>query len=125
MSITYIERTRYIVIPPAGAMTIGLECGSPYKDYAAWVFCGSTPNLSVQPLYGGFNDGAPVVVNSAGPKKVFQVGGDEMRPSTTIINRHPGDESPAPSLKPELTITNNGAAAINVGVYMVAIPGGV
>ena len=120
----YTEQYRYVSVPASGTVTIGLECSNPYKNYTAWVFCGSMPTLSVQPKFGGVNDGAAVVVNAVGPKKVFQVAVDEVRPSTHIIATSPHDESAPPSLKSELAITNNALTSIMVGVYMLATQAG-
>ena len=119
----YAELYRYVSVPASGTVTLGLACSTPYKNYTAWVYCGSTPNLSVQPLFGGVNDGAAVVVNAVGPKKVFQVAVDEVRPSTNP-GKNPGDDVAPPSLLSEIAITNNAITAIMVGVYMVAIPTG-
>ncbi len=125
MSTDFVELDRLLTIPASNTITVGLECSVPYGDYTAWVFSGAVPNLSVQPKYGGVNDGAAVVVNAAGAKKVFAVAANEIRPSTNIKVKNPGDDGPAPSLKPELAITNNDSKEAKIGVYMVAItPGG-
>jgi hypothetical protein len=120
----YVELDRYVLVPGSGVVTLGLACGAPYKNYTGWVYCGSTPNLSVQPKFGGVNDGAAVTVNAVGPKKVFQVAVDEIRPSTNP-GQNPSDDSVAPSLISQLVITNNDADDIMVGVYMVALSLGV
>jgi len=120
MSAGFVELTRLLTVAPSATITVGLECGSPYRNLTAWVYSGATPNLSVQPKYGGVNDGSAVTVNAVGAKKVYQVAVDEVRPSTSITIKHPSDDAAAPSLKPELAITNNDSKEAKIGVYMLA-----
>jgi hypothetical protein len=121
----YVELTRSMKIGAGATVTVGLECTVPYRNYTAWVHVGQTATLSVQPKFGGVNDGSAVAVTAIGPKKVYQVAVDEIRPSTKITGINPGDVSAPPGLVSELAITNSGGTEVTVGVYMIAItPGG-
>ena len=121
----YVELTRSVKVGAGATVTIGLECSVPHRNYTAWVHIGKAATLSVQPKFGGVNDGSAVAVTTIGPKKVYQVAVDEIRPSTKIQGTHPGDESAPPGLVSELAITNSGGSEVVVGVYMIAIaPGG-
>jgi len=130
MNVTHLELARRIKLEAAGgadSATLTLESGTPYRHYCAWVkVYATTINVSVQPKFGGENDGAAVVVNTAPPNKVFQVPIEEWRPSTRLNKKHPDDESLPVILKSELVITNSAAVPAVVDVWMMAAatPGG-
>ena len=111
----------------ADTATLALESGTPYRHYMAWVKVYSgTINVSVQPKFGGENDGAAVVVNTALPSKVFQVPIEELRPPTRLTKPQNATEALPLVLKSELVITNSAAVVATVDVFMMAAatPGG-
>jgi len=111
----------------ADTITLSLESGTPYRHYIAWAKVhASTINVSIQPQFGGENDGAVVNIITAPPVKVFQVPQEEVRPPTRGINKHPNDASVPVALKSELVITNLAAVEATVDVYIMAAatPGG-
>jgi len=101
-----------------GVETVTLEHGYPYRNYTAWV---SIPNagvlnVSVQPKFGGYDDGSAVSFTAAGVKKVKQTVTDELRPPTR-------DNNGVSPLKSELVITNSAVAAIEANIYVLASQG--
>ncbi len=110
----YISLIKKVTIAPAATETVALESGIPYMNYTAWVHA-INPTLSVQPLFAGLNDGAPVVMAASAMTKVKQSAAGELRPQTT-------GRIDAWVAKSAIAITNNGASAITVDVYMLASP---
>lgn len=123
----YLSYTRKIELASGGVSTVTLECGAPYKDYTAWVgIAGAgTITVSVQPLFGGANDGSAVAYAAAGVKKVYQTPADEMRPPTTGLHKNPADNDVVEAVKSELKITNGGTGPVVASVYISALVGGV
>ena len=122
----YLSYTRRFELAAAGVVTVALECGVPYKDYTAFVAIAGagTISVSIQPLFGGANDGSAVVYSAAGLKKAYQSASDEIRPPTTGLQKNPADSDVVAPVKSELQITNNGTGAVVASVYMSAIAGG-
>ena len=112
-----------------GTETLTLESGSPYRHYMAWVVVDApipvgalpiTPDIDVQPMFGGENDGGVVNIIDNVPTKVIQVPVEQIRPPT-ILRKHPDDDSAPVALKSELVITNSHLTAdAEVSVYMMA-----
>lgn len=103
-----------------------LETGTPYRHLTVWgrVAGGGVINVSMQPMFGGVNDGSAVVFSTAGHQKVFQVTPEEVRPATRGF---PKELEPQPkALKSEINITNSGANPVEVNLFMIcaAAPGG-
>jgi hypothetical protein len=129
MAADYIQLTRRITLAATGGpgdiATVTFESGSPYIRYTAWVHSGNTPNVSAQPMLAGQNDGAAVVVNAAGAKKVFQAAADEVRPATQGLSKQSDDVAPAIPIKSEVKLTNLAATPVTLHVYiMAAVLGG-
>jgi hypothetical protein len=130
MNVEHLLVARRVVLEATGGadvVTVAVESGTPYRHYMAWVkVYAATINVSVQPLFGGQNDGAAVVINTAPPNKVIQVPIEEIRPPTNNIQKHPDDMSPPIVLKSELQITNSAAVPATVDIWMIAAatPGG-
>jgi len=113
--------SKKLTIAAAGIETIGLETGYPYRNYTAWV---SIPtlgilNVSVQPMFGGFTDGAATTFTAAGVKKAKQATTDELRPSTRGYQSTDG----VLPLKSEIVITNSGGSPIEANIYLLASQG--
>lgn len=115
----YTQLVKKVTIPAGGSEEVTLEMGVPYKNYTAWVYAGAaTPTLSVQPMFGGFVDGAAVAINAPAITKVRQISTDELRPST----RPPGVPDIIEPLKSSVIITNGGGAPYTAVVWLLASP---
>jgi hypothetical protein len=131
MNVEHLQLSRRVVLEATGgadAITVTLESGTPYRHLNMWVKAAGigTIDVTAQPLYGGVADGSPTAVGNSNPTKVFQIPVEEVRPATRITRKHPDDMGKAASLKPELLLTNNAAAPVQVSIYLMAMatPGG-
>ncbi len=130
MNVEHLQLARRVSLEATGgddAITLTLESGTPYRHLNMWVRARGTGTIDVtaQPLYGGVVDGSPTAVGDTNPTKVFQIIVEEVRPATRL-KKHPSDTVPAEALKPELLLTNNAAASVEISVYIMAMatPGG-
>ena len=126
MNAEYILVARKLLLAAGGTATLALEVGTPYRNYTAWAIIDHpvvalSPDVDIQPLFGGENDGLVVNITDNNPTKIFQITAEEVRPPTRGIKKHPDDASPPVALKSELLITNS-HATLDVGltVYMMA-----
>jgi hypothetical protein len=132
MNVEHLQLTRKIALTASGGAkdteTITLESGYPYRHLCMWVRVLGTGviNVSAQPLFGGVNDGYATAIADTDPVKVFQVTQEELRPATRGIQKHPDDPGVVEPLKSELQLTNGGAGAVQVNVFILAAatPGG-
>ncbi len=131
MNVEHLQLVRRVKLEASGGadtITLTLESGTPYRHLNMWVRARSIAavNVIAQPLFGGANDGASTAVGYSDPTKVFQVTLEEVRPATRIVVKLPDDSAPAESLKPQLQLTNNAAAVVDISIYMMAMatPGG-
>lgn len=127
MNTEYLQLVRLIKLEASGGAneaTINFESGLPYHHLTMWVHASSTAtvNVTAQPLFGGVNDGSSTAVGDSNPKRVFVMTNYEIRPSTTIVNKHPSDSSPPRPLKSALKLTNAAAAVVEMAIYITAIP---
>jgi hypothetical protein len=128
MNVEHLLVARKLVLAAnGGTATLALEAGTPYRHYCAWLVVDAfglttdTPDVDVQPKFGGEVDGAVVNVTDRVPTKVYQVVVEEIRPPTRGYVKHPNDASPPLPLKSELEITNSHLTIeVQLTVYMMA-----
>lgn len=131
MNAEFLQISRFIELAATGdpggndVKTITLESGTPYRHLAMYLN-GSATAVTAQPLFGGANDGAATNVTGAINQKIYQIGVDEVRPSTRGLQTHPDDGGVPVPLKSELRLTNTDAAVARLSVFIVAAasPGG-
>ena len=113
----YVQVNKVVTLAPTGqpgsVVVVELDVGMPYFQYCAWV-AGSATNVSVQPLFGGLNDGSAFVVNTTVAKKVLQTAVEELRPATT------GLVDGSTAAKSALQLTNTDSHAATLTVMLVA-----
>lgn len=109
----YFQIAKKVEIPASSAVTVEIESGVPYYNMVIYLN-GNAINLSVQPMFGGANDGVATAVAAPIHTKIYQMSQDLVRPATTGI-------AGVTPLKSAVKFTNSDVSDAVIDLLVVAL----